>query len=67
MAEKSTHDSFSKDFIYKIDNYQNEIKEILKKQMILENSLLDFSTDVKCFQILIHQRNSLKQNENYSV
>ena len=56
MAEKSTHDSFSKDFMYKIDNYQNEIREILKKQMILETSILVFSTDVMCFQILIHQR-----------
>ena len=56
MAEKSTHDSFSKDFMCKIDNYQNEIREILKKQMILETSILVFSTDVMCFQILIHQR-----------
>ena len=54
--KKSTHDSFSKDFMYKIDNYQNDIREILKKQMIFETSLLVFSTDVMCFQILINQR-----------
>ena len=37
MAEKSTHDSFSKDSMYKIDNYQNKIKEIFKKADDLGN------------------------------